>query len=215
MNARRAFTLIEMLVVMAIIAILAAMLLPVLASAKEKARAIYCRNNLRQWGVALHVYTTDHDDYVPPEGDMIPVGFETIGWYVQLPEQIRLASYFAMPWRTNAQVDLGRSIWICPSNTNRSNGFNLFHYCENGGLAIATPVIATPMVGAVGPPSKLSSFNNISALVFMFDNKTEYPYGQAPAAYTTLHTRAWQCVFLDGHADRFRQTNDPSVAWNP
>ena len=61
------FTLIELLVVIAIIAILAALLLPALSGAKESARSIRCLNNLRQWSLAMQMYTGDHD-LLPREG---------------------------------------------------------------------------------------------------------------------------------------------------
>lgn len=66
MRARRsAFTLIELLVVIGIIAVLAAILFPVFATARAKARQTVCISNLKQIGLAVHMYAQDFDDLLP------------------------------------------------------------------------------------------------------------------------------------------------------
>ena len=66
---RGGFTLIELMVVVAIISILAAMLLPALSAAKAKARRIECLSGLRQLNLALTMYADDFEDMYPPRAE--------------------------------------------------------------------------------------------------------------------------------------------------
>ncbi len=65
-TSRKSFTLIELLIVVAIIAILAGMLLPALNKARNSAKAIGCVSNLKQFGTAAISYAADNHDYVLP-----------------------------------------------------------------------------------------------------------------------------------------------------
>jgi prepilin-type N-terminal cleavage/methylation domain-containing protein len=73
---RQGFTLIELLVVIAIIAILAALLLPVLAAAKDKAYRASCLSNITQLIKAASMYAADFNDYLPP--DTVDGGFNEL-----------------------------------------------------------------------------------------------------------------------------------------
>jgi prepilin-type N-terminal cleavage/methylation domain-containing protein/prepilin-type processing-associated H-X9-DG protein len=93
------FTLIELLVVIAIIAILAAILFPVFARARESARTSACNSNVRQLGLAAHMYAQDYDEILP---------FDHYACNSPSPSHSMLISQI-LPYIKNSQI------FFCPS----------------------------------------------------------------------------------------------------
>lgn len=213
MTRTRAFTLIELLMVMAIILLLAALLLTAISRAKAAAQAVDCRNNLRQWGIATQLFAANHNDLLPKNGSS-GGNSTTNGWYIELPGEMNFPAYNKMPWRTNAAIEPGHSVWICPSNTRRSNGNNLFHYCLNENVNGTNQ-------------SRCSSIPRPSVTVWLFDNGGLAPVAAQNNVHPNLHNHGAQFVFLDTHVARFRNiaywdfkhdkglTNNPELVWMP
>lgn len=104
--SRRAFTLVEVLVVTAVMAILASMLFPVLASARGAARQASCVSNQRQLGMALAMYVMDYDDRYCQSGYYAELGSLHYSWCDLIWPYARSTQVFDCPagrtkWQRN------------------------------------------------------------------------------------------------------------------
>lgn len=133
MSAHRnsGFTLLEILVVIAIIAIVAALLFPVFASARGKARQSACLSNLRQLGIAISTYAQDYDNLYPSACDPVDKNLEDWGGLSPAPDavkQLPLLTDVLFPYLKN------KPVWGCPSDT----GFKKAAYLQDD-VSILSP----------------------------------------------------------------------------
>jgi prepilin-type N-terminal cleavage/methylation domain-containing protein len=119
----RGFTLVELLVVVAIVGTLVALLLPAIQAARESSRRAQCENNLRQIGIALALHANARGDF--PVGCVRDVASEYTSWNAGvLPylEELRLAEAydFTQPayYPNNKKVGaVSLAVFLCPSTT--------------------------------------------------------------------------------------------------
>lgn len=129
---KKKFTLIELLIVIAIIAILSGLLLPALNSAREKARVIQCISNQKQIAFGFDQYCSDFDDFYPLSYGPVPeYGREGAYYFLVYP-------YVNSSFKTTNSMDADRNRFgkykgfYCPSTVDRQGGDNLSTYMMNG-----------------------------------------------------------------------------------
>jgi prepilin-type N-terminal cleavage/methylation domain-containing protein len=201
-GVRRAFTLVELLVVITIISILAGLLLPVLARGKEKARSTNCVSNLRQWGLAYGLYADDNDDFLPRRGQ----GVQTLvqidrptDWFNALPPYLALASFSQMVTNNTKPAANAKSVFICPSAQD-PGGTYFLPYSMNMNLCPWNLTVPTKFGDVLQPASVVAMADAPGQYASTYPSA--YPYSPIPR-----HAARVNLLFLTGQAQSFAGAN--------
>ncbi len=180
---QRGFSLIELLVVTAIIGVLAAILLPVMHAARERGRTVRCQNNLRQIGLALQQYANDFDGFLPHEDDRQdnPPDY-VICWYYVIDPYLETGDF--------GDIEVSE-VKLCPAlpkdKINRTDGYKMNRGLENIGTGFYLKIDTVPRP---------------SATVCIFDGQTGGPHltfkGKAES-FSRRHHKGANILFLDWH----------------
>lgn len=204
--AHRAFTLVELLVVIGIIVILISLLVPSVALARRAARQAQCASNLRQWAIAVNMYAQTNDGWLPRRGQGIQPT-QTIAWYDdwfnELPPYFHEHSYLDLANAGQLPGPDSANIWVCPEAVGSPNSHGyFFSYAMNMALSPRDAVY----------PDRITRVGSLSTMVFMADGPTgncsTVPFqgnAGAPSSFNPVprHNGRVNIAFLDTHVAGF------------
>jgi len=185
------FTLIELLIVIAVIAILAGLLLPALNKAKAKAKEIECATTLKQLAVASQIYVSDYDGWLPNHccGKW---------WIHSLAVIIDPNASWNWNW-TSATPAAVRKTFQCKSG--ESEIYIGVNYMYNKTIGFFGG-FAYPSISYMGP-KRMSSVRNPSGKIQIIDGacKTASDIGidSRPSVVNPVHASGANILWIDGH----------------
>lgn len=136
MRRIRAFSLVELLVVVAIVGVLSAMFLPALTQARSQGRRVVCMSNMRQIVTAVRAYLGDHRDAYPQTMETVSAALPTtVSWWAIHNYQTALEPYMQQD-RGGVEAD-GRargkkSVWFDPADPDRDEPAMWGSFSDNG-----------------------------------------------------------------------------------